>query len=234
MDVLGIDRAHFFGHSDGGCIGLHLLLDFPDRITTATLCGTVYDHDGYNAESRNFFTNAFEDMKKGGTAFPDSEFVNHKEKYAKNSPNPEKLLEVLIGQRDCWVSEPNFNARQLSRIHTPVLVIDAGRDQYLDPAHFKVLADAIPTAHRVRYPEMTHDFASYYEVIAKEVAQIAAAPRTARGIQDIPTNSTRRVGCGNQPASRNQTLAGASGSGPCELRQGVDWGLWLRTGFQAN
>jgi pimeloyl-ACP methyl ester carboxylesterase len=175
MDVLGIEKAHFFGHSDGGCIGLHLLVDFPDRLITATLSGTVFNLEGYRRDSQEKLTEAFQDMKAGTTRFPEMQLPAVKDAYARHAPEPRRLMEMLIGQRDCWVTEPSFSVRQLARIHTPVLVIDAGRDPYMPSESFKLLASSIPAARRVEHPAMAHDFADHYDAVAADVAAFALA-----------------------------------------------------------
>ena len=57
LDHLGIDRVHVVGHSVGAIVGLHLLVDFPDRVRTVTLLAGPYHVDNYRPESR-------EDMKR--------------------------------------------------------------------------------------------------------------------------------------------------------------------------
>jgi pimeloyl-ACP methyl ester carboxylesterase len=50
LDYLGIGQAHFVGHSDGGCILFHLLIDYPDRVASATLIGAPYHTDNYSPQ----------------------------------------------------------------------------------------------------------------------------------------------------------------------------------------
>lgn len=38
LDALSLPDAHFHGHSDGGCIALHLLFDYPHRVCSAPAC----------------------------------------------------------------------------------------------------------------------------------------------------------------------------------------------------
>ena len=47
LDYLGIHSAHVIGHSDGGCTTLHLLIDYSDRVRSATLIGTPFNTDNY-------------------------------------------------------------------------------------------------------------------------------------------------------------------------------------------
>lgn len=175
MDALGIDRAHFFGHSDGGCIGVSLLIDFPDRLKSATLSGTVFNLDGYRPDSQTKLAEAYQIIKAGGETSPYSEdqLAAMKARYARHSPEPSRFHEMLTGQIGCWVTEPSFSVRQLTRIRTPVLVIDAGNDPYMPSDSFKLLAASIPGAKRVEHPAMAHDFADHYDAVAADVAAFA-------------------------------------------------------------
>ena len=53
LDALQLPEAHLHGHSDGGCVALHLLFDYPHRVRSATLSGTPYSRDCYPPQSRN-------------------------------------------------------------------------------------------------------------------------------------------------------------------------------------
>jgi pimeloyl-ACP methyl ester carboxylesterase len=57
LDHLGIARAHVVGHSAGAVAGLHLLVDFPDRVKTVTLLAGLYHVDNYRRE-------AYADLKR--------------------------------------------------------------------------------------------------------------------------------------------------------------------------
>ena len=106
MDVLGIDRAHFFGVSDGGCIQIELLLDFEERVASSTLCGTPYSHDAYTPGLRASFEKWHEAMLAdsddfyGLTEQPHSPQAMEamRTQYAAVSPHPERFIEVMKGQ----------------------------------------------------------------------------------------------------------------------------------------
>jgi pimeloyl-ACP methyl ester carboxylesterase len=55
LDYLGIRRAHFVGHSSGGVA--YILIDFPERLITATLMGPIYNVANYRPE-------AYQEMKR--------------------------------------------------------------------------------------------------------------------------------------------------------------------------
>jgi pimeloyl-ACP methyl ester carboxylesterase len=167
MDKLGLDSAHFIGHSDGGCIQLNLLIDFCDRVKTATLLGTPYSHNAYNTKTKTLFSDWFAQMTHGLDVAESSEIHELGGRYRKVSPHPEKFHEMLLLQRKCYATEPNIGLRQLAGINRPVLVIAGGMDQFISKEHFKLLADTIPEAQRVDFPDMTHDIGPHLAAIAK-------------------------------------------------------------------
>ncbi len=165
LDCFGIEKAHFFGHSDGGCVALELLLDFPDRVRTATLSGTPFNHSCYTPQLQRVFRAWYEDMRNDSDTFrwldgkkmPADIERALRRNYDANSPHPELLVEVMKQQRRCWSTEPDISERRLAAIDTPVLVLCAGADEHIPLASFRRLAAAIPDAQQLNLPDMTHD-----------------------------------------------------------------------------
>lgn len=182
MDMLDIPSAHFFGHSDGGCIQLELLLHFSDRVKTATLVGTSPNHQLYAPSLADAFDRWLEDAVAGNSQFRDlegtllsTEVINQtRQLYAKYSPHPEKFDEVMRQQRRCWSTEPNISLKQLSIIDRPVLVVNAGSDPYIPAESMQALAAAIPGAERVDFSELTHDLTPFMADIATSTASFIA------------------------------------------------------------
>lgn len=170
LDALGIGDAHFIGHSDGGTTQLVLLIDHPDRVRSATLIGTPYAHASYCADTQALFTRWYADMRRGVPVAMDAEAVALKAAYEAVSPQPAQAMAMLEARRACWSTEPNLSLRQLTTIRRPVLVFDAGKDEYIPPEQFRALADAIPDARRVSVPDLTHHVTPFAERIANETA----------------------------------------------------------------
>lgn len=183
MDTLGVDKAHFIGHSDGGCIQLNLLLDFCDRVKSSTLIGTAYSHAAYEEPIKSLFSEWFSQAVQGvDLKLPELEGENSlkelrksfeddleglRKTYEEVSPHPQRFEEMRLQKKKCWATEPNISLRQLARIDRPVLVIDAGKDPFIPSEQFKILADTIPAAQRVYFADMTHDITPYFAEIAK-------------------------------------------------------------------
>ena len=169
LDHLGVESAHFYGHSDGGCIELVLLLNHPERVRTATLSGTPYSHEAYTEATRDWFEGWYAEIVAGKPAVDP---IGITDLYLRESPEPHRLAEYLAHQRLCWSTEPNFSLRQLTGISRPVLVIDAGRDEHIDSAQFVAMGEAIPGAEIVSFPTLGHDY-STPTLQAEVVAAIA-------------------------------------------------------------
>lgn len=174
MDELGTGSAHFIGHSDGGCIQLRLLVDFPDRVRTATLLGTPYSHEAYSASTQALFSEWFEQMVRGETLDDGPRLQDMERRYREVSPHPERLGEMRLQQRRCWSTGPNVSLRQLATITRPVLVVEAGKDEFIPREQFAVLADSIPGSERVYFPDLTHDIVPYVDRISQVATRFAA------------------------------------------------------------
>lgn len=168
MDRLGIERAHFVGHSDGVTIQLDLLRDFPERVISATLIGTSYSHDSYRPSSKAVFQGWFEQMVRGEDLKETAEHAAGRARYEKVSPEPGNYHAMLVAQRDCWSTQPNISLRELALLRRPVLVFSAGRDEYMLQEQFDLMARSIPGARTVRIDDMTHDIRPHIPAIARE------------------------------------------------------------------
>ena len=171
MRELNIADAHFIGHSDGGVIQLDLLLDFPEKVRSATLIGTSFVQASYRPETQAFFTGWFEDMRHGRPFVPTEYDVKLMSDYRKVSPQPDKAMDMLVARRDCYSTEPNISLRELATIKRPVMVFEAGKDEYILPEQCRILAENIQGSRLVTMPDMTHDITPFVGKIAAEAAQ---------------------------------------------------------------
>lgn len=182
MDKLGIENAHFFGVSDGGCIQLELLLDFEERVRSSTLCGTPYNHDAYTPELQATFKRWHAAMLADSNDFYGLTDQPHtpevleamRAQYAAVSPHPEKYIEILKGQRRCWATEPDVSLRRLTAIRRPVLVVKTAADEYIPEAAFDALEEAIPGAQSVYFKDMPHNPLAYANQLTEAIASFTA------------------------------------------------------------
>lgn len=177
MDELGIEDAHFVGVSDGGCIQLHLLLEFEERVKSSTLIGTPYSHDAYTPEVQAGFRKWREAMLADSDVFygidgkphPDEVMKTMRTGYESVSPHPEKFIEVLKGQRRSWATEPDVSLRRLTAINRPVLVVSTDADEYIPKKAFDDLEAAIPGARSVFFEGMPHNPGVHVDQIAESM-----------------------------------------------------------------
>ena len=175
MDALGLDAAHVFGHSDGGCAALHLLFDYPHRVLSASLSGTPYGRNAYSEASAQFCKDFPATLARG-----EADPLGFKEKLRGLGMTAEKIQRLARGLQRAWAATPNFTLEMLAQIDRPVLVIEAGADQFIELRHFEDMTKTIPGAQGLRLPAMTHDPSPHAAVIAAVAADLA---RTA-----CPTN----------------------------------------------
>jgi pimeloyl-ACP methyl ester carboxylesterase len=153
LDRLGLAAVHVLGHSDGGCIALHLLMSFAHRIKSATLIGTPFNTSNYPpavmAQLRNLVSAA-----RAGTALKGRAAA-----YRAVAPSPEYWWTLTKKLGDTWLSEPRFTIDELRSIRRRVLVIDADADPFLPSSVFRTLAGAIPKATLRSFAGGTHNVA---------------------------------------------------------------------------
>lgn len=157
MDGLGIDSAHFVGHSTGGAIGQVIAQDHPGRLRSLVLSATWAGPDPY---FRRLFESRRETLLACGVeaylrasalmlAPPwwvranDAALVEqHRRTAAASAP-----VEVLTSRIDAIV---RFDRRaRLGEIRTPTLVVAAADDVITPRFYSEELADAIPGAKLV-------------------------------------------------------------------------------------
>ena len=157
MDELGVERAHFVGHSTGGAIGQTIAQDHPERLATLVLSATWPGRDPY-------FRRLFEMRKdillrSGVEAYLRSSILVlappawvsandavitalHRQQAADAAP-----VEVMASRIDAIVG---FDRRaRLGAIRTPTLVVVAADDAVTPRFYSDELAARIPGAKLV-------------------------------------------------------------------------------------
>jgi pimeloyl-ACP methyl ester carboxylesterase len=141
LDHLGIDRVHVVGHSMGAITGLHLLVDFPDRVRTVTLLAGAYHVDNYRPE-------AYEAMKLELDAVIRGENPN-----SRWASRPVSVLKKL---RDSLLNGPTFKLSQLETIDRPTLIVAAGQDTFFAPSVAHEISNHIRGSELIVFPNATH------------------------------------------------------------------------------
>ena len=141
LDHLGIQQAHIIGHSAGAIAGLHLLIDFPDRVKTAMLLAGAYHVDNYRPEAYADLAREVESVIRGEN--PTSRLAS-------------RPLPVLKKLQHAWLAGPSFSLRLLETITRPTLVVTAGQDTFFDPAIGRMMHAHIKGSELIHYPAATH------------------------------------------------------------------------------
>ena len=166
LDHLGIERAHFVGHSDGGVTTLHILIDYPDRVRSATLLGTPYHVNNYPANACTVLEDYVEAL-----AASDPAYESIKSKHAAaNKPQEWTSLVSKLGQM--WKTQPTFSEAEIGLIDTPVLIVKTDHDFFIPVAVFDRMAKLIKHAQVLHLPEGTHS------VCHQKPQEVATAIRT--------------------------------------------------------
>lgn len=141
LDHLGLARAHIVGHSVGAIVGLHLLVDFPDRIDTATLLAGLYHVDNYRPA-------AFADLKRELAAVQRGEMPG-----SRLASRPPSVLKKL---QSAWLAGPAFTLRHLETITRPTLIVSAGQDVFFAPAVAEEMHAHISGSELLHFPDASH------------------------------------------------------------------------------
>jgi pimeloyl-ACP methyl ester carboxylesterase len=153
MDRLGIQRAHFICHSIATLTAVHLLVDYPERVLSATLVGSPLMALSQPNAALRALREDLEAMREGRPA-RDEALNAFAARWRREAPDPTRFA-VAVGKL-ARATEEVYPGAVLASIRRPVLVVKAGRDGLVEPADFDRLAAAIPGAKTVDFPGATH------------------------------------------------------------------------------
>ncbi len=164
MDRLGVERAHYVGHSTGGAIGQTIAQDHPDRLLSLVLSATWPGPDAYfrrcfETRKELLLHRGFESYWRASVVMlrpprwvSDNDVALQEELARLGAGAPP--AEVLASRIDAIVA---FDRRaRLGEIRCPTLVVVAA-DDALTPAHYsEELAARIPGAQLAILPTGGH------------------------------------------------------------------------------
>ena len=143
MDHLKIRRAAVVGWSDGAIIGLVMALHQPERLTRVFAFAANMDPSGVKP-----------DVLTNPTFL--AAVARSKLQYSHLSRTPGDFAGFQKAIETMWDKEPNYSARDLARIHTPVAIVDGDHDEAIKREHTVYLAKAIPGARLIILPNASH------------------------------------------------------------------------------
>jgi pimeloyl-ACP methyl ester carboxylesterase len=154
--ALGLDKAHFCGHSSGGMHLLSLAIDHPQLIQTLTLVSATYTFDDY------LKSQVREAREEDGPGWVDALNILHGDRHGPG------YGETIL---DLWVDsihrpgELDFTTEDLGKISCPTLIMHGDRDRYF-PVHVpETMYQSIPRAELSIFPNCGH-------LLPKEYPQI--------------------------------------------------------------
>lgn len=171
LDGFGVDRADVVGMSLGGTLVQLLLLDAPDRLLSATLFCTgalasdpawpsehelpgpsedilaIWQHLGESRTREQEIAFNLEHWRllsgvAAGGHFDPDEFRSLEERVRAHTGHDDPIAAHALADQSGLA-----RGRELARVSTPTLVIDAPLDPVYPPPHAAHLARTIPTAH---------------------------------------------------------------------------------------
>ena len=145
LDILGIDEAILFGHSDGGTIALITAARYPEKVK-AVIC-----------EAGHIFVEnvTVKGVKEALTAYQTTNLAERLAKY-----HGDKVEMIVKAWTEIWLSKQfrNWNIESLlKKIKAPLLFIQGEKDEYgtLDQVE-KTVSQVSGSAERFIIPEAGH------------------------------------------------------------------------------
>lgn len=197
MDRLAIERADVVGWSDGGIVGLELVLNHPQRLNRLVVFGANYNTAGIRLDVQNNPVDA---------AY--SEKARHD--YRALSATPDDYEAFVAGMTAMWKSQPSFSETQLRSIRTPTLVVGGDHDEYIRLDHTLALATIIPDAQLAILPGVSHfalwqDPSAFNRVVADFLTHTCG--RGTRANQSSSNQSRLTTGSAATASARSTPMA---------------------------
>jgi pimeloyl-ACP methyl ester carboxylesterase len=143
LDQLKIPKVYVVGWSDGGIIGLDLAITHPDRLAGLFAFGVNADVSG---------------LKDGAGETPvfHAYLARTAQEYQLLSPTPQQWDRFNAAVIKMWETLPAYSRSDLASIKVPTTIADGEFDEGIKRPHEEYMAQAIPGAHLVILPNVSH------------------------------------------------------------------------------
>lgn len=147
LDRLDVDNVHIVGWSDGGVIGLDIAMRYPDRIVKLIAYGTNFHFDG--------IPNNVKDEMKMMTGETRPKWIADLT-YLNIAPDPSKMGVMVKKVTDMWLTEPQWDTKDLAIIEAPVLILEDEIGKAILPTHTREMVSSIKGAKLTLISETDH------------------------------------------------------------------------------
>jgi len=150
LDHLGVDRAHVFGHSMGGAVGLELAISHPSRMRSLVAASVSVRREGLHEDLTDPARMAT------STRMPTAQdFADFSAAYARLSPHPEHFNDFLASLSASNADTEGWSDELLASISAPVLLVIGDRD-FPTVEHGALMQQLIPGSQLAVLPDTTH------------------------------------------------------------------------------
>ncbi len=145
LRYLKIEKADFFGYSNGGHIALQIAVRHPDLVRKLVIESAMFQRDGSDAE----FWESFEHAKLGDMP------AELREAYLKVAPHPEDLPSFFAKSVKRMLDFKGWTLEEIKSIDAPALVIIGDHD-IIRPEHAVLMFRLLSTAQLAVLPGTDH------------------------------------------------------------------------------
>jgi pimeloyl-ACP methyl ester carboxylesterase len=145
LRYLKIEKADFFGYSNGGHIALQIAVRHPDWVRKLVIESAMFQRDGSNAD----FWESFEHAKLGDMP------AELREAYLKVAPHPEDLPSFFAKSVKRMLDFKGWTPEEIKSIDAPTLVIIGDHD-IIRPEHAVLMFRLLSTAQLAVLPGTDH------------------------------------------------------------------------------
>ena len=166
MDALGIQRAHLYGISMGGCIVQVMAINHPARVLSLVINGSFAKFDRFGARITENITNVYRSQGAAEAAhhmtiacYTPRYFNSHKDEIdakEKALGDAERPAHAFIHSAQA-ILEHDTRAR-IGAIKAPTLVNCGDTDPWCSPGCSEEIARLVPGARLKFYPNSSHFF----------------------------------------------------------------------------
>jgi pimeloyl-ACP methyl ester carboxylesterase len=139
--------VHIVGASDGAISAMHIAMTRPQLLKTIVCLGANFYNDSKVIEANRYF-----DLERIAQEGDDEEFARRHDR----NKTPGYWRELVRQIAENLAVNPNYSAKDLSKILTPTLLIAGENDPYANPQQMLEMREAIPNSEMLIVNNASH------------------------------------------------------------------------------